>query len=222
MEERYYDSSSNDISEEDLGEEIDSDPGIRKGKKSLPVSTLLLAAIGAALVVVVMITVWFWERPQGPRPAKQLKLLEHRIGQLEDRLARLNGINERVMLLESQGQKFMNAVDRLDRFETAITLRMDIVAKELAGLQQAAGDKSPPSRLPHAHQAAMPQQPASKPPAPSSAQAADTEPAFHTVTAGETLYSISRRYGLSVDELLKANGLDKEATIYPGQKLKVR
>ena len=220
MEERYYDSSSNDILEEEFQEETDSEPSVRK--RSLPVSTLLLAAIGTALVVVVMITVWFWERPQGLRPAKQIKLLEHRIDQLEERLARLNGINERVMLLEGQGQKFMNAVDRLDRFETAITLRMDIVAKELAGLQQTADGKSMSSKQPDAGKAAMPLQPTAEPPAPSSAQAATEEPEFHTVIAGETLFSISRRYGLSVEELLKANGLDKEATIYPGQQLKIR
>ena len=222
MEERYYDSSSNDISEEDFQEETDSDPGVRDSKKSLPVSTLLLAVIGAALVVVVMVTVWFWERPQGQRPAKQIKLLEHRIGELENRLARLTGINERVMTLESHGQKFMNAVDRLDRFETAITLRMDIVAKELAGLQQTAEGKSQPPNQPRSGEAAMQQLPASKPPAPSTAPTADKDPEFHTVSAGETLYSISRRYGLSVDELLAANGLDTDATIYPGQQLKIR
>jgi LysM repeat protein len=220
MEERYYDSSSNDISEEDLQEETGSDDSAATRKKSLPVSTLLLAVIGAALVVVVMVTVWFWERPQSQPPAKQMKLLEHRIGQLEDRIARLDGINKRVMALESQGQKFMTAVDRLDRFETAITLRMDIVAKELAGLQQTAAGKSPAKKQPPAGETAK--QPASRPPADSTAPAAEEKATFHTVSAGETLYSISRRYGLSVDELLKANKMDNKATIYPGQKLKVR
>ena len=71
MEERYFDSSSNDISEEGFQEEQPS--GTQPSKKSLSPSTLLLAAIGAALVVVVMVTVWFWERPQTQPPAKPLR-----------------------------------------------------------------------------------------------------------------------------------------------------
>ena len=216
MEERYYDSSADDPSEEDLQEETDVDSHPRK--KSLPVTTMLLAAIGAALVVVVMVTVWFWERPRGPRPEKRLKLLESRIGELEDRIAKINGFNERVMSLESQGQKFMNALDRLDRFETAVTLRMDILAKELAGLQQTAIGKSPSGNKPAAGGTAKER--TSQPPAPPPEAAAEST--FHTVSAGETLYSIGRRYGLNVDELRKANQLDEKATIYPGQQLKVR
>ena len=216
MEDRYYDGSSDDTSGEDLEEESTLD--VQTHKKSLSVSTLLLAAIAAALVVIVMVTVWFWERPQGPPTAKRLKLLEHRIEQLEQRIARLNGVNERVMTLEGQGQKFMNAVDRLDRFETSISLRMDVLAKELSGLQPAATVTSPPVK-----EQAL-QSPVKKPsatPPPSEPQVAEGQ-IFHTVSAGETLYSISRRYGMSVDELRRANELDEKATIYPGQQLKVR
>ena len=215
MEERYYDSSTDDLPEEDLQEESSSD--VRLPKKSLSASTLLLAVIGAALVVVVMVAVWFWERPQGVPPEKRLKLLENRIDQLEDRIARLGGINERVMTLESQGQKFMTAVDRLDRFETAIGLRMDILVKEITGLQQEAGANSTPEKAPATVSTANTQ--ASQPPAPAAAAEDST---FHTVSAGDTLYSISRRYGLSVDELRTANQLDEKSTIYPGQQLKVR
>ena len=216
MEERYYDSSSDELSEEELRQQDGSE--VRPGKKSLPVSTLMLAVIGAALVVVVMVAVWFWDRPQGQRPEKSLKLLENRISQLEERIARLNGVDERVMTLESQGQKFMTAVDRLDRFETAITLRMDILAKEIAGRQQPAAGKSAPAteKTPGAAVKEVTVKPPASPPA------AAEEPALHTVSAGETLYSISRRYGMSVDELRRANQLDEKATIYPGQQLNVR
>ena len=216
MEERYYDSSSDDIAEEDLPEETGTDS--LPPKKPFSMTTLLLAAIGAALVAVIMVTVWFWERPQGQPPEKRLNLLESRIDQLEDRSARLNGFNERVMSLESQGQKFMTAVDRLDRFETAITLRMDILAKELAGRQQTTVEKPPPESKPAAGAAEKKRTTHSPAPSPATEDAS----IFHTVSAGETLYSISRRYGLSVDELRKANQLDAKATIYPGQKLKVR
>jgi len=42
---------------------------------------------------------------------------------------------------------------------------------------------------------------------------------YHRVRAGETLYGISRRYGLTIEELRRLNKLPREATIYPDQKL---
>jgi len=44
---------------------------------------------------------------------------------------------------------------------------------------------------------------------------------YHTVTTGDTLYNISRRYGLSVQELMALNGLENNV-IRKGQKLKVK
>jgi LysM repeat protein len=44
-------------------------------------------------------------------------------------------------------------------------------------------------------------------------------PIYHEVKAKETLYQISRRYGLTVDDLRKLNRLTPETVIHPGQKL---
>ncbi len=44
---------------------------------------------------------------------------------------------------------------------------------------------------------------------------------YHVVRRGETLYSISRAYGLEVNELIRINGLDPTAPIYVGQRLQV-
>ncbi|MEM7573127.1 MAG: glucosaminidase domain-containing protein [Bacteroidota bacterium] len=44
---------------------------------------------------------------------------------------------------------------------------------------------------------------------------------FHSVIRGETLYAISRRYGTTVDELLRLNSLSSN-TIQIGQRLRVR
>ncbi len=45
---------------------------------------------------------------------------------------------------------------------------------------------------------------------------------FHMVKKQETLYSISKKYNISIDQLRKLNKLSKEATIYPGDNLLVR
>lgn len=43
----------------------------------------------------------------------------------------------------------------------------------------------------------------------------------HIVKPGETLYQISRKYGLTVEQLTQLNDLGKNVTIKPGQKLTV-
>lgn len=42
---------------------------------------------------------------------------------------------------------------------------------------------------------------------------------IHEVQKGHTLWSISRRYGVSVEAIAERNGLDERARIHPGQKL---
>lgn len=44
---------------------------------------------------------------------------------------------------------------------------------------------------------------------------------YHTVVKGDTLFSLSRSYGLSVDALRKANGLGESAVLKVGQKLRI-
>lgn len=48
---------------------------------------------------------------------------------------------------------------------------------------------------------------------------APSDPTVHTVAAGETIWSIARQHGMTVEALLAANGLKASAVIYPGQKL---
>lgn len=44
---------------------------------------------------------------------------------------------------------------------------------------------------------------------------------YHNVVRGDTLYSISKKYGLSVEEIRRLNNLNKNQSIQPGQKLMV-
>ncbi|WP_313816393.1 LysM peptidoglycan-binding domain-containing protein [Citricoccus sp.] len=54
-----------------------------------------------------------------------------------------------------------------------------------------------------------------------SATGASSTTKTYTVVAGDTLYGVSTRHGVSLSTLLKANGLTASSTIYPGQKLKL-
>jgi membrane-bound lytic murein transglycosylase D len=44
---------------------------------------------------------------------------------------------------------------------------------------------------------------------------------YHTVRRGDTLWGVARRYGMSMDDLRRLNGLSKTAGVKIGQKLKV-
>jgi len=56
---------------------------------------------------------------------------------------------------------------------------------------------------------------------PPSKQAVSTEKKYHTVQKGETLSWISKKYGISVEELRKQNNLSADQPIRTGQKLLV-
>jgi LysM repeat protein len=58
-------------------------------------------------------------------------------------------------------------------------------------------------------------------PSPPSKQAVSTEKKYHTVQKGETLHLISKKYGISVEELRKRNKLSVDQPIRTGQKLLV-
>ena len=46
-------------------------------------------------------------------------------------------------------------------------------------------------------------------------------PRYHTVRAGESLYTIARKYGISTDKLCRLNKITPKKLIKPGQKLVV-
>lgn len=45
---------------------------------------------------------------------------------------------------------------------------------------------------------------------------------YHTVIAGDTVYSLSRQYGSTIQQIRDWNGLDANYTIYVGQVLRVK
>ncbi len=58
-------------------------------------------------------------------------------------------------------------------------------------------------------------------PSPPSKSLLSTEKQYHTVQKGETLYRISKKYGISVEELRKLNSLSAGQPLRTGQKLLV-
>lgn len=171
--------------------------------------------LGIAVVAgVVMLVMLLFSNINEPADQAHISQLEQRIVQLERRLEKVDGVDDKVTRIWDQAKSFEKFKTRFDRSEASMSLRMDHLAMSLDALQKKTDEtlkkvgileKAP----------APPAAPASHPPARKAA--AKT----HTVAAGDTLFSISRRYNLSVEELRSINKLKKGAVINVGQTLTV-
>jgi len=89
--------------------------------------------------------------------------------------------------------------------DPALLQRVDALARKVEGLEK--------EKQPAAESKAKP--------SPSPKPAVSTEKRYHTVQKGETLYGISKKYGISSEELRKLNNLSADQSIRIGQKLLV-
>ena len=192
-----YINQTNEEAGVDLLEEREHHIWDRKNTSSIP-----LVLLGLGFVVMILLFIVFLSKTTDMASKTEIVNLEKRLVILEERLGKIAKIDEKLILLDTQGKKFDLFVDRFDRFETSMSLKMDIINNELFTSQKR-GNKAAESKKPE--QAKISQKSA--------------KPAYHEVKAKETLYQISRRYGLSVDDLRKLNRLTPETVIHPGQKL---
>lgn len=160
-------------------------------------------------VVVVIILLYIFLPTGNNNPDKaQLSGFDARLDQLEKRMLKLESVGERVLNLEKSLKDNGTIEKRLDRLEASLAKRMDQVDRELLQLRKDLEAKKV--------QKSTPSPPTQK------KKAATDQANQHIVKKGDTLYSISRKYGLSVEQLRKKNGLDKNSVIFIGQKLNVK
>ncbi len=187
--------------EGDLGREdsYSRQTGVLQNKSNLP---YIIGGVG--LVFIVILFVFILSGSSDGVKLEQLQALEKRIEQLEKRMATLGGMDQALERIDNSEKELGLIMERVDRFEGTVTTQIDQIIKELGKLHQKTGS------APKAKAA----QPAAK-------STTEKKMRVHEVSAGETLYSISRRYGLTVDQLRKYNNIGKDTAIRPGQKLKL-
>ncbi len=124
--------------------------------------------------------------------------------------AKLKTIDDRVVQLENKVIDLEKLFNRIDRIEQTLHERLEEAEK-----------KTVPSKQ---HEPASVSKPAhiSKKVPVKTPKKIKKRPQYHQVTPQETLYSISRQYGLSVDQLRNLNKLAPGVAIHPGQKLRVK
>lgn len=139
--------------------------------------------------------------------AQQMAMLEDRLQTLEERLDKYEAIDEKVTRIWEQAKAFEKFKDRFERSEASTSLRMDHLTMSLEALQKQLSKSK-------ARVAAK-----VSPPAKTGGGKTSAGIRYHKVQPGETLYSISRKYDLKVDQLLKLNQMKPGNVIQPGQKL---
>jgi LysM repeat protein len=157
------------------------------------------------IVPVVLLAIFLFSIRPGGSDKALLSAIDQRLQQLESRMAALEGISERVTDLDKNQQATQPLMVRLDRLETSFSKRISDMDQEIKKLKakpvnKAAKQSQPPVVKSRASKAVK----------------------THVVKKGETLYSISKQYGLSVAQLMTFNKLSKGAVINPGQKLKIK
>lgn len=159
---------------------------------------------GGLLVLVFVCIVLFIPRGKQANDTNQINNLKIRIQNIEDRLKELNKIDEKLSWFASQDRKIDRLSRRVANLETLASLR--------DGKQAGQPDKTPAKQNVVKDDKDR-QGTVDKP------VQLKSGPRYYQVRAGDTLYSISRRFGLTVDRLRKLNKLALKASIYPGQKL---
>ena len=166
----------------------------------------IYVAIGGFLILIVLSFVVI-ARTYSLAEKVQLLALESRLEQLENRLGAIDGEGS-LSQAGGQGNQLILLTERLDQLEANMTARISSMANQLSTMPpKPASEDAPKAAAAATAAAAGPEK--------------ETTAKIHTVKQGDTLYRISRRYNLSVEQLQKYNELDSKASIYPGQKLKV-
>ncbi len=126
-----------------------------------------------------------------------------RIKQLEDRIVKLEAIKYRLTQIWEQAESYDQFKDRLDKLEASLS-KTDYLLKDPHSLPKKIAEK-PPLKVKNSIPSKVPSKIAQK--------------RYHTVTSGETLYSISHQYGLPVEKIRLLNKMTDASVIHPGQRL---
>ncbi|MFH1581858.1 MAG: LysM peptidoglycan-binding domain-containing protein [Pseudomonadota bacterium] len=157
---------------------------------------------GIAFLILIILLFFFSSR--NGVDDKQVAAIDTRLKKLEERIATVEIANIYITKIWEEAKTFEQFKERFNRSEASMTVRMNNIAEGQDKLQIKMAE-------------AIPEKSGSQKPTEVSKKTAKKR--YHTVRAGESLYVISRRYGLTVKKIQHLNKLNDRSVIYPGQKL---
>ncbi|MGA7145580.1 MAG: LysM peptidoglycan-binding domain-containing protein [Desulfobacterales bacterium] len=165
-----------------------------------------LSKLGIGFLILLILFLLLFARNKMARFENRLNALEDRVKSVEEKGQKLEAMRYGMAQIGEQSQSVEQLKTRFDRSEKTLTARMDQISKEFGKLKQqvlkAGVRKTTSSKTVKISERTLKNR-------------------YHVVKSGETLYTIGRRYGVTVKQLQKINKLSGGSVIHPGQKLKI-
>ena len=173
------------------------DGGSKKSMKPIVIA-------GAGVLVAVIIALMFMSGAPKSAEKDQIKNIENRMKSIEEKLAKMEWIDTGLARLDRKEKEIASISERMVQLEAVLNRKVDQLSKDVAK----APPKTPESPAPKAETAAPKTDAAAAKPAVAAAKSdKDIKAKVHVVQKGETVYGISRKYGIPADQLLKLNKL---------------
>ena len=174
---------------------------VKAGPKALKISEKIpLLQLGVGFLVLLMLLLLLFARNKMVRIENRINTLENRVKSIEEKDQQLDAIRYGMAKMEKLSQSVEQLKSRLDGSEKSLSSRMDQISKAVEALKSSAVRTGiPKGKFPKTSKSKVKNR-------------------YHIVKSGETLYTISRRYGVTVNALQKMNKLGA-GVIHPGQKL---
>jgi LysM repeat protein len=166
--------------------------------------SLVVWGLGIIIVIILLAVFFRGSRTTG---SKDLEVMRERIEHLDGRVVRLESFGKKVMAIENKFSALEEALSRLEASNKALNQQVSDLTQKTESLSTT---KAPAAAKPQASSAQ---------PSPPSQQ---SKAQYHEVSRGETLFRISKKYGITVNQLRQLNKLKENQAIYPGQKLLVK
>ena len=165
---------------------------------------LILGGVG--IVVLLIIVIALFSGFGNGLSTEDLASIQARFNQLEERMKRLEGMEDKIVFLERQEKGLQQYIAETDRSGRSLTKRLDKLTQKLDQLEKTMASLPAKTETP----LIMQRQPFSL-----------DKGQYHEVRSGDTLYWIAQQYGTSVEELCSLNHITPNQVIYPGQRLLV-
>ncbi len=196
----------------------------KSGLSMLKKSELSFIFLGAGLVTLIIFFLFFRPSESKNSPdntSKTIKTMEQRIATLEQILEKHQLSLED--LPDEEKQDFNLGIDKtkMARFENTVFTKMDYLTERQNNIETKVSrlEKNIREINKIASRKKLPQKTIIKP---KQKFSSIKKSIFYTVKPGDTLYSISKRYNTTVNNLKKINKLHKNSRLYPGDNIIVK
>lgn len=161
---------------------------------------------GVSILILVVLVLLF--AGGGDKPSKErLNALESKVEALDRKLTRFEQLADKMALLEEEQKGLRQSVSERDGATKALAKRVEDLNRKVDALHRRPA-------VPDTHKQGEKGTPEKK--------ASSAQKRYHEVRKGDTLYSIAKKYGISLNDLIRLNsGLAKNQVIQPGQKIMV-